>query len=159
MNYQIERITLEPTLFLCQRAKIAPDAIAETLAEILPAVFAYATKAGLAFAGPPMSRYLAFGPDHIELEAGLPIQPGPRPADLEASTMSIVELPSGPAASTLHVGPYEDLQHAHGAIETWMKTHQHVSAGAPWESYITDPGEIPNPAEWQTQVVHPIKPQ
>jgi len=30
-----------------------------------------------------------------------------------------------------------------------MSKEGHKPAGAPWESYVTDPGEVPNPAEWE----------
>ena len=33
----------------------------------------------------------------------------------------------------------------------------HAVAGPPWEVYVTDPGEVPDPAAWRTEVVHPIR--
>ena len=30
------------------------------------------------------------------------------------------------------------------------------AGGAPWEVYISDPGEVPDPAEWITEIVHPL---
>ena len=152
MSYDIQRITVEATPILFKRAKIAPDAIAEALGQILPAIFTYATGAGISFAGPPLCRYTSFSPGHIELEAGIPVAPGAR----GEGDIVLGELPAGPAATTVHVGPYDNLQHAHAAIEAWLEANNETSAGGPWESYVTDPGEVPNPAEWRTQVVHPL---
>jgi AraC family transcriptional regulator len=47
------------------------------------------------------------------------------------------------------------LHEAHAAIEAWLGAHALKPAGDPWEVYVTDPGEVPNPAEWQTLVVWP----
>jgi AraC family transcriptional regulator len=54
------------------------------------------------------------------------------------------------------VGPYDGLRDAYAAIEQWMGREGYKPAGAPWESYVTDPGEVPNPAEWKTEVFWPI---
>jgi AraC family transcriptional regulator len=32
------------------------------------------------------------------------------------------------------------------------------AAGAPWESYVTDPGQFPNPEDWRTEVYWPLTP-
>jgi hypothetical protein len=29
-------------------------------------------------------------------------------------------------------------------------------AGPPWETYLTDPGEHPDPETWETEIVQPI---
>ena len=69
------------------------------------------------------------------------------PARQAAASGGVVEdmLPEGPAAVTTHMGPYETLPDAYGAIETWMEAKGDTPAGAPWESYITDPPSIPIP--------------
>jgi len=32
-----------------------------------------------------------------------------------------------------------------------------VAAGAPWESYVTDPADYPDPADWKTEIFWPVK--
>jgi AraC family transcriptional regulator len=66
-------------------------------------------------------------------------------------------LPGGPAATTVHAGSYETLSDAYGAVEAWMQSHGLPSAGAPWESYITDPTEHPDPRDWKTEVCWPVR--
>ncbi len=53
-------------------------------------------------------------------------------------------LPSGPAAMAVHSGPYEELPPTYAAIEQWMEDNGVKPGGAPWESYVTDPGRSPN---------------
>jgi AraC family transcriptional regulator len=65
-------------------------------------------------------------------------------------------LPGGLAAMTTHCGPYEQLRDAYAALEHWMETEGLKPAGAPWESYVTDPAEHPDPKDWRTEVFWPI---
>ena len=35
-------------------------------------------------------------------------------------------------------------------IERWIEANGYRTNGAPWEWYVTDPGQHPNPADWRT---------
>lgn len=59
---------------------------------------------------------------------------------------------------TTHTGPYDKLTKAHAAIQMWIAEQGRVPAGAPWESYVTDPADYPDPADWKTEIFWPIKP-
>lgn len=151
MSYTISKKTVEETPFLYMRRRIEHHEIAKALGELLPAVFQYASKNGLVFAGPPTCRYCDWSTSGVTLEAGLPIgAPAKGEGDIQVGT-----LPAGPAASTIHKGPYDDLNKAHSAIEAWIATNALTAAGDPYEVYLTDPVEVPDPAEWLTEVIWP----
>jgi AraC family transcriptional regulator len=42
-----------------------------------------------------------------------------------------------------HAGPYDKLHEAHAAIQQWIAAEGLTAAGAPWESYVTDPADSP----------------
>jgi AraC family transcriptional regulator len=151
MSYDIVRTTLQaqPILFCRGRAPIAE--LAALLGELLPKVFGYATESGATMVGPPFVRYVAFG-EEVSIEAGMPVAPG---ADAKGD-IELGELPAGPAASTVHTGPYDGLGAAHQAVADWIDNEGSAPGGPPWEVYLTDPGEVPDPAEWKTQVLCPI---
>src|SRR5580704_7929678 len=65
-------------------------------------------------------------------------------------------LPGGPVALGIHAGPYEGLSETHAAIERWIEANGYRPDGAPWEQYVTDPAEHPNPADWRTEVYWPL---
>jgi DNA-binding transcriptional MerR regulator len=61
------------------------------------------------------------------------------------------ELPAGDWASTLHVGPYEELPVAYAALLEHLRAHGHEPVAPIAETYVTDPTEVP-PAELVTRV-------
>jgi AraC family transcriptional regulator len=146
--------TQNPQSVLFIRRKTKASEIAKTLGEILPKVFAHAQAAGIPLAGPPYVRYVTVGRGLMTLEGGMPVAaPARGEGEIEAG-----ELPGGLVATTTHVGPYEGLQETHAALEAWIEAGEHeAAAGGPWEVYITDPGQVPDPREWRTEVYWPLK--
>lgn len=153
--YDIDKQPIEATPILYGRRKLDRDRVADGLAEVLPAAFGHAMANGLAMTGPPFVRYVEQSPAFVTVEAGVPLaEPAPTP---DASTdLEVGELPGGIAAVTVHRGPYETLAEAHLALDRWMADNGLEAGGAPWEVYLTDPAEVPDPAEWMTQVVWPL---
>jgi effector-binding domain-containing protein len=56
--------------------------------------------------------------------------------------------PAGHVASTLHVGPIDQLGMANAAIEAWCRANHRELAGVSWEIY-GDPGDDPAISEVQ----------
>jgi effector-binding domain-containing protein len=52
---------------------------------------------------------------------------------------------------------YDQLSETYAAIEQWIEANEYRPGGPPWESYVTDPGETPNPADWRTEVFWPLE--
>lgn len=152
MSYDFtkKRVTETPFLFMKRRVKAAE--IGAALGEILPAVYGYATQKGIAFAGPPVCRYHDMSAEGVLMEAGMPVQAA---REVEGG-LQMGSLPGGEVVSTIHRGPYDTLREAHVAIEAWLKENQLQPSGGPWEVYLTDPGQVPDPADWETEVVWPI---
>jgi len=148
----IERRELQPQPALIVKRRVARSEIATTIAESLGKTFPYALQNGLAIAGRPFVRYSDVGPGLMTMETGTPLaSPAPGVGEIEAIT-----LPGGPAAVAIHMGPYDKLQDTYAAMERWMQEQGVRAAGSPWESYITDPAEHPDPADWRTDVFWPI---
>ncbi|HJL17969.1 MAG TPA: AraC family transcriptional regulator [Sandaracinaceae bacterium LLY-WYZ-13_1] len=152
MSIDAQDVPAQPVLYM-RREGVSMTEIAEALGQCLPAIFAHCQRHGVAMAGPPFARYPSAGPGTVTLEAGIPtVQPAEGDGEITAGTLGGTR-----AAVGLHVGPYETLPQAHAALERWVRENGGEPSGAPWESYLTDPGEVPDPAEWQTQVVLPFR--
>jgi len=152
VSYAIDRKTIDASTVLCQRERASHAEVAGALGRMLPAIFTHAMKSGAALVGPPVARYLEHNAAGITVEAGLPVAPGAEGTD----SIDVAEWPGGEAAVTVHTGPYETLGKAHEALESWLADKDLKIGGPPREVYLTDPGEVPDPAAWQTLVIWPI---
>ena len=71
--------------------------------------------------------------------------------------MRAVTLPGGPAATTVHIGPYDDMVAGYRAVAGWITDHGGEAVGDPWEVYFSDPTTQPDPATWRTEIVQPYR--
>lgn len=149
----VSRETIEETATIVVRRRVDKEEIAEALAECLPAAFGYAMEHGLTMTGPPFVRHHGQSAAFVEIEAGVPIS---EPADVDHEMLAAGTLPGGSAAVAIHVGPYETLGDTHAVIDRWMDANGVDPTGGPWEIYLTDPGEVPDPNDWQTKIVWPV---
>lgn len=143
-----EIVEREVQLVATVRTKCKPDEIAATLGVILPEVMGHLSASGGKMAGPPFARYHSFSATEIDIEAGMPVA---KPIT-EKGRVKNSELPAGKAVSTWHIGPYEKLSEAHRALGAHLEANHLVARGGPWEVYWTDPGMVPDPAKWRTQL-------
>ena len=84
---------------LVVQRRIKPSEVAQTLAEVLGRIFAYAQRKGIPLAGQPLTRYLEWGPGVWTIEAGMRIGASP----LEAITDPEIKagtLPDGLVATS-----------------------------------------------------------
>lgn len=148
----IERreLAAQPILFI--RRQAAQSEIPDVLGQCFGAVFGYCQKAGHAVAGQPFTRYPSAGPGLVTLEAGCPLAaPAPGDGEIEAGFLQ-----AGPAAVAVHAGPYGQLKETYAAVERWIEDQRLGPAGSPWEVYVTDPGDYPDPNDWRTEVYWPV---
>lgn len=152
MSYDITQQAIAQTTVLFKRTRIEHAKIAEALGQILPAVYGHALANGITMVGPPFCRYVQWGPAMATIEAGMPVAAGTvGTPDIECAVW-----PACTAAVTIHTGPYDGLGEAHAALELYLHENG-LTASAPLrEIYVTDPGEVPDPAQWKTQVVWPL---
>ena len=62
-------------------------------------------------------------------------------------------LPGGHVLTTLHVGAYDEVGAAYGALETYLIKNGYEPAGAAWECYL----DGPDVAEPRTKVYQPAR--
>jgi AraC family transcriptional regulator len=146
-----QELAAQPILFVRMRA--ARHELATAIGQGLGKAYPLALSSGAAVVGRPFTRYLSAGPGLLKIEVGMPVsEAAAGQGDVEAGS-----LPGGPVAVALHSGSYEQLSETYAALERWIEENGHTAAGAPWESYITDPTEHPDPADWRTEVCWPIR--
>ena len=150
LSIERQEIVAQPVLFV--RARVARHELATAIGSGIGKSYMHAQKAGLAMAGRPFTRYPSMSAGLMTIEAGVPVASAASGAgDIEAG-----ELPGGAVVVAVHAGPYDQLPETFAAIERWIEAQGLRQAGAPWESYLTDPADHPNQADWRTAVYWPI---
>lgn len=159
MEYQISRKELSAQPVLVVRRRVPRAAIAATIGAELPKVFLHAQQRGFAIAGFPITRYPETSMGTVTLETGMRVNDsnGEWTAASGAGDVLAETLPAGPAAVTVHSGPYDQLPAAYAALEAWMEANGFRPAGAPWEAYLNDPSDHPDPKDWKTEVFWPFQ--
>ena len=149
----IERRELKPQPVLIMRCRTSRGDIQTAIGNSLGGVYGHCQKVGLPLEGRPFTRYLSTGPGLWTIECGKPLATAaPGEGAIEAAT-----LPGGTAVVAVHGGLYDQLNETYVAMERWMESNGLRPGGAPWESYITDPADHPDPAEWRTEVYWPVE--
>jgi AraC-like DNA-binding protein/effector-binding domain-containing protein len=156
MSYSISKTTLAPQQLLVIRRTVNRSDIASTIAQELPKIFAFSLQHGIALVpGHPVTRYVQATYGSVTMEPGIRVAPGAQMPKTEGE-VELITLPGGSAAMTTHMGDYKNLHDAYAALERWMESGGHKSTGAPWEEYVTDPGEVPDVKNWRTDVFWPL---
>lgn len=148
MTYDIAIVEqpAQPTAVI--HARVSMDHIPAFLQDALGEVAAALASVGTSPTGPPFARYEMFR-DGVDVSAGFPVANRIEPTGrIESMT-----LPGGPVATTVHVGSYDGLEAAYGAVDSWIDASPYVIAGDPWESYLDGP-EV---AEPRTVVCFPCR--
>ena len=83
----------------------------------------------------------------MEVDFGVEVS---RPFEGEGEIV-FTHTPAGHVASTVHVGPPDQLADANAAIEAWCRANHRSLAGVSWEIY-GDPGD--DPATFEVQVFY-----
>ncbi len=154
MSYSIVKKEIAPQPVLIVRRRVKRSDIAATIGEALPHIFVYAQQNGIALAGLPFTRYVEMGPGMVTMQPGMRVT---SPGAAGQGEVIADTLPGGPVVTTIHSGPYDKLSEAYAAIEQWIDAQGLSTAGAPWECYLNDPSEHPDPKDWKTEVFWPVK--
>jgi len=80
---------------------------------------------------------------------------GPVPGD-ESAGIDHAELPATRLAVALHVGPYDDMTDAYGALGAWVTEHGRTVTGPLQELYLLGPDTTDDPSMWRTEVGWPV---
>jgi len=158
-------MTTEPAIqfhdeqyYVAIRTKVKMSDIPAVLPPLIPEVFQWMEKNKIMPTGPCFFRYLSYdSDDQLLVDVGVPAQ-APAQGDGRIITGSF---PAANYVTVRYTGDYKELSHVHMALESWMKENgikegaQKIDGkeyGARTEFYITDPQEVPDPANWETDV-------
>jgi effector-binding domain-containing protein len=153
MAYEIEVKDLAPVDVVGIKLRTTPDAIGSDAPAALGRVYEGLDRAGLTPAGLPRLVYHAMDANSWSIETCVPVAG----ASAAPEGLELRHFDGGRAASTLHVGPYDELGTAYRELEVWIDDQGLESAGAPFDIYLNDPSKVKDPAKFETEAVWPVR--
>ena len=157
-----EIVDLEPQTTAAVRIQqpMAELDLASAFDRFMPLVASRIGERGGTIGGPPFGRYHQFGPDVVDVEIGFPVATTPdlpRLASVDPGDVGLSELPGGPVARTVHLGPYDRLAGTYDALHDWIHAQPGYDDGpGAWESYVDDPRAASDMAALRTEVLWPL---
>jgi effector-binding domain-containing protein len=147
---EIIEVPEQPTAAV--REQVAIAALSDFFGRAFGLVAAELDRQGVTPAGPPFGYYHGAPGETVDVEAGIPVGVGIRPAGEVVPS----RLPACRAARAVHVGPYDTLELTYAAVREFAEAEGAELADDMWESYLSDPSCEPDPAHWCTLLTRPL---
>ena len=153
MEQEITTACVEEQAYVSiRRPSARVDTLSQTMGEVFGELMGYLSANGVEPAGMPFSRYHSMDGETVDVECGLPVaEPMAGAGNAKPGT-----LPAGKVATITHLGPYDDLPKSWGRLFEWINAQGLEQRGAPWETYVTDPGMEPDVSKWRTDIYFPV---
>ncbi len=111
---------------------------------------------GLKQAGAPITINTRYDDKGYGFDAGVPIDKSPAKEVPESSAVKVKSTYAGKALKVVMKGPYDGMPATYDKLKSFMVARGYESAGAPWDEYVSDPGNTPV-AELVTNIYQPVK--
>ena len=129
------------------------DQISARMGSLFGEIMTYINNHNLEMAGMPMTVYPDWGGDSYQMECAIPVAGEPQ---VDNDRIILKSTTAGPAVKATHMGDYHLLEATHAELDRYVKDHNLVASGAPFEVYVTDPGAEPDTSKWVTHIFYPV---
>lgn len=152
MAYEVLIKELPPERLATTRGVYAVAEIGQVMGREFGRVMAALSAQGLYPLGGPVALYHAWPETTVDVEIGFPVPAGFR----EQDGVRPSELPGGRVATTVFVGPYDQIEAAYVAVQEYANESGLSLAETMWERYLTDPAQEPDLSKHVTEVFWPL---
>jgi effector-binding domain-containing protein len=142
-----------PVDALAIRVTCSMEEIEAYMSQSFEMVMTEASNAGLQMTGPPFSIWYQWEGDTFEFDNCIPVSGKTN----TTGDVKNIRTYDGKVISVVHTGHYNTTGNSWEALENYLKENDLESNGDPWEVYLTNPQQEPDPAKWMTELVWPVK--
>jgi len=156
---EIEHIVVEASdiAYITTTSLPDPAAISAAMRAAFFQILSFIDTQGLVAAGAPLSITRTFSGAELVFDSAVPVRGVSGSTPRNGAQVKIGNTYEGPVIRVKHVGSYQALTATHRKISAYLAAHGIERGGAAWESYVSDPGDVPE-EELLTFVYYPIKP-
>jgi len=157
-DIDIEHLVVEPVkiAYLPTTSRPEPAAISDAMGEAYFRILNFIDDHGLDDAGAPLSITRTFSGSTLIFDAAIPVRGVSDDTPRDDAGVRLGETYGGAVIRVRHVGSYRDLGTTHRKITAYLAALGIERNGDPWESYVSDPGNVPE-EDLLTYVYYPIK--
>ena len=155
MPYEIGVKETQGQTALAVTTQVDMTAMGEAFGPAFGEIMGFAGEQGLGFAGPPFCLYSEFDEEARTATLQICVPVTGAPSGQPPGRVELLDVPACTLAWTLHRGPYREVRPAYSALYGWMEERGHTPASPPRETYLNDPGEVPE-SDLLTEVAWPI---
>lgn len=154
----IEHIVVESTqiAYLPSNSRAEPTAMSEALGKAYFRLLRFIDDNNLTEAGAPLSILHTFSGAEVRFDAAIPVRGIDASTPRDGPGVRIGQTYAGPVVRVRHIGSYKGLTATHRKITAYLAALDIQRAGKPWESYVSDPGNVAE-ADLLTYVYYPIQ--
>jgi len=155
---EIEHISVEATeiAYLSATSRPEPAAMSEAMGDAYFQILNFIDTNKLQVAGAPLSISRTFSGAELVFDAAIPVRGITASTPQDGATVKIGYTYAGPVIRVKHIGSYRSLTETHRKISAYLAAYGIERDGATWESYVSDPGDVPE-EDLLTYVYYPIK--
>jgi len=157
-DIEIEHIVVEAAdiAFLQATSRPEPEAISSALGKAYFQILTFIDDNDLSDAGAPLSITRSFSGSELAFDAAIPVRGMTEDTPRDGAGVRIGQTYAGPVIRVKHLGSYRLLSGTHRKISAYLAALGIERNGPAWESYISDPGNVPED-DLLTYVYYPIK--
>lgn len=159
MPFSFTTREVAPQPILCIRRDMLRSQFTTLIPRDMDAVLRELQRLQIAPAGPPVVVYCSMdssdddADDRFTIETGFPVG---QPVEAGAGFTNS-ETPSGLVAATTLFGPYDGISEAYVELAKWVQENGYEGAGPAFDIYVTDPQEVPDPKDYKTEILWPVR--
>lgn len=152
----IERVDVEavPLAVLSMASRPDPESIAAMLDRAYFEITRFVDRHSLRAIGPPRLILREFVGASRNLDAAIPVSGAPS-EPMSDERVRVLAGYQGTAIRAVHLGAYDGLGETHRQIAAYLAAAGLERNGAPWESYVNDPADVPE-AALVTDIYYPV---
>jgi effector-binding domain-containing protein len=150
---EIAAVELSASPVLLVSETTARDAVAKGYIDAYGQIGKYMAKNKLKQNGAPFGIDGAVTATSFSFDAGIPVDRGDTKS---ADGVRVGESYAGKALKTVHVGAYETMNQTLDKLLAGAAAHGYARNGAPFYSYVDDPGKVPA-AQVRTEIYVPVQ--
>ncbi|MCP4299472.1 MAG: GyrI-like domain-containing protein, partial [Gammaproteobacteria bacterium] len=156
---EIEHLVVEATEIAYLSATSSPDpaATSEVMGKAYFQILSFVDEQKLDVAGAPLSIIRTFSGGQLVFDAAIPVRGVTEATPRDGATVKVGLTYAGSVIRARHIGSYRKLSGTHRKISAYLAAHGIERNGAAWESYVSDPGDVPE-KDLLTYVYYPVKP-